>query len=396
MKNPPKRYIALGGSDGQAERPDQWIRPSQSVVIEVKAASVVPSDQFNTMKTLRFPRFKKLRMDKDWRSALSTVEFRELQERAETEHKENMTIDKKRKPITKRLKKELLIAGNDSKINTPYAGPKTEIFQGLLFCVITEMRTPQKKTKAEIEQIIKTNGGGIIVSPTAKIDTICLAEKSQIKTRALIESGNISIVRPSWVLDAIKQAEIDGPSRERLLIPFEPQHMFHMTPEAKQNIDLNVDMYWDSYARDVEVRELKRILDDVVLIKDSTFSPDKFLSEFEERGRGFGEMRCSMFRGCVAFFEPLAEKTHGSKAHVELTIALNRFKFARGIVASSEEDKTVTHVVVLNDDSASVKILRAAVYKAKKRLPRMVRWRWLQESWVEGTMLDEEAYALVA
>jgi DNA ligase-4 len=35
-KNPPNEYIELGGPDGQYERPDVWIKPSDSVVMEVR------------------------------------------------------------------------------------------------------------------------------------------------------------------------------------------------------------------------------------------------------------------------------------------------------------------------------------------------------------------------
>jgi DNA ligase-4 len=43
---PPTEYIKLGGGDRQFERPDQWIKPCDSFIVDVKAASVGPSDQF--------------------------------------------------------------------------------------------------------------------------------------------------------------------------------------------------------------------------------------------------------------------------------------------------------------------------------------------------------------
>jgi len=43
-KNPPSEYIELGGGEAkQLERPDMWIRPKDSVVVSVKAASVLYS-----------------------------------------------------------------------------------------------------------------------------------------------------------------------------------------------------------------------------------------------------------------------------------------------------------------------------------------------------------------
>jgi len=398
LKNPPHEYIKLGGPNGQAERPDVWIKPSDSIVVEVKAASVGVSDQFGTRYTLRFPRFKKLRMDKDWESALSISEFANVKEQAEQESKEKrMEIDNSRKRITKRLKKELVIAGNDSKVNTPYAGPKTETFEGLNFCVLSEMLRPEKKSKAEIEQIIKSNGGAIFQSPTAKEDIICISDKRVVKVASLIKAGNTSLVKPSWLLDALKQAEIDGPGKEKFLVPFEPNHMFHMTPDGQERVKSNVDIYGDSYARDTSPEELKSFLDDMIHPKNSTFSSTAFLSELEEHGKGLSAMSGFLFKGCKAWIVPLGEGVQNSRKELDRGITMNRFKFAGGIIADTSQNVEVTHFVVATDeDSTNMKDLREAATSGRRKLPRIVKWTWLEDSWKEKTLLDEERYAVVA
>jgi DNA ligase-4 len=391
-KHPPTEYIELGGPDGQTERPDVWIKPSDSVVVEVKAASVGGSESFKTSFTLRFPRFKLLRMDKDWQSALSIHEFLEVKKSAEAERAKDMKVDNSRRKISKRLKKELTIAGNDSKIKTPYAGPKTAIFEGLSFCVLSEMLHPQKKNKAEVEQLLKGNGASIVQSPTAKEDVICLADKKVVKVASLIKSGHTNVVKSAWVLHVLRQAELDGPGRERYLVPFEPGHMFHMTPDAQESIEGNVDSYGDSYARDMSVDELRKLFDDMIHPKNSTFSPGAFLSELENRGKGLGETRGSVFRGCVAWFAG-----GDGEEDVEYEIAKTRFRFGGGVVAESEDDENVTHVIVRSESPARVRSLRAAIARLERRkLPRMVRWDWVRESWDESTLLAEERYAVVA
>lgn len=386
--HPPTQYIELGGSDGLNEKPDVWIKPSDSIVIEVKAASVGPTDSFRTSYTLRFPRFKRLRMDKDWQSALSIYEFLQVKETAEAESKKEMKVDNSRRKISKRLKRELVIASSDSKIKTPYAGPSTAIFKGLEFCVLSEMIHPQKKSKAELEQIIKSNGGAIFQNPTSKEDMICLGDKRVVKIASLIKSGHKNIVKPAWILDALKQAEIDGPGRERLLIPFEPTHMFHMTPESQGNIQESVDTYGDSYARDNTVGTLKELFEDMIHPKNSEFSVNDFLTGLESRGKGFEGMHGSMFRGLIAWFD------FDSGEALDLQIAKNRFQFARGIVAEAADDETVTHIVIT--DQSDVKSLRQAIAKTiRRKIPRLVRWEWLEECWKEKTLLDEERFAPV-
>jgi DNA ligase-4 len=138
-RHPPTDYVELGGhtEDRQFERPDVWIKPCDSVVIAVKAASVGGSDQFRMGITLRFPRFKQLRPEKDWKSALSIKEFMTLQKNVIQEHKakeieKDFEVDHRRKKA-RSTKKTLTIAGTET-LKTPYAGPGTKIFDGLSFC----------------------------------------------------------------------------------------------------------------------------------------------------------------------------------------------------------------------------------------------------------------------
>lgn len=135
-KKPPTTYIELAGGDAQHEKPDMWIKPSDSVVLCVKAASVSVSDQFRMGLTLRFPRFKKLRKDKNWKSALSVQEFLDLKSNAEQEHREKeFSVDNTRRKRVKRAeKKPLAIAGYDGKEHVEYIGPSGHVFDHLNFC----------------------------------------------------------------------------------------------------------------------------------------------------------------------------------------------------------------------------------------------------------------------
>ena len=135
-KHPPTEYIELAGADAQLERPDVWIKPDESVVISVKAASVYPTDSFRVGLTLRFPRFQALRGDKDWKSALSVKEFMDVRHKAEKEHqeKEFKIDDSRRKRVKRSLKKEMTVAGEDDVIRRPYAGPGSRVFEGVNFC----------------------------------------------------------------------------------------------------------------------------------------------------------------------------------------------------------------------------------------------------------------------
>ena len=136
---PPTEYVELAGGDLQHERPDVWIKADESVVISVKAASINATDSFRVGLTLRFPRFKSLRTDKDWKSALTVQGFLDLKHNVEKEQKEKeFKVDDARKTRLKRRKsgtKGLVISGGDGALRNAFAGPETKFFEGLNFCM---------------------------------------------------------------------------------------------------------------------------------------------------------------------------------------------------------------------------------------------------------------------
>ncbi|PBP18155.1 DNA ligase [Diplocarpon rosae] len=391
-RRPPKGLIVLGGGHKQHEKPDVWIKPCDSVVLEVKAASVGQSDRFGTNFTLRFPRFRRIKDEKSWDQALSLEEFDELKQKVEEESKnKDMKVENRR--MTKRSKKERVIAGNDSKIRTPYAGPKTKIFEELNFCVMSEMLKPQKRSKAEVEQAIKINGGSIFQTPGAQQNMMCIGDKKVVKVASVIQKGQQSIIKPAWIFDALKQAEADGSERGRYLLPFEPEHMFHLTDDSRHYVEGNVDVYGDSYARDITLQDLKILMDDMFHPKNSSFSADEFLAQLEEHGKGLGDIPGAIFKRCVVLFVSADEDEAKATANIEYLIAKNQFLFAGGKIAEVAGDETITHYVLLDEGQELIRSVRQKISRLP-RIPRIVGMDWVKDSWRERTLLDEERYVL--
>ena len=107
---------------------------------------------------------------------------------------------------------------------------------------MTDASAPEKRSKAELEQLVKANGGKIFQTNTAVADIICIAERRTVKVASLQKHGNINIIKPSWILDCVKQNEKDVGLPD-LLLPFEPRYFEFRTAagmerrkEAKQSI----------------------------------------------------------------------------------------------------------------------------------------------------------------
>lgn len=368
--NPPKKYLELAGGDKQFEQPDAWIRPEDSLVFEVKAASVHTTDLFRTNLTLRFPRFKRIRTDRDWKSALSIQGFLKLKNTIENEqHDKDFELEQKRKRAPKRQKTELTVAGVTKTFGTSptvsVADGVAKLFSGLTFFVISDGVSPLKRTKSEIESLIKRHGGELTNTVNSKAEpkkhenTICIADRRVVKAMSLQKSGKHSIVRPSWLFDCVRQAEKDvSMGRKALLLPWEPRHVFFVAERDQSMIAAGADEYADGYARDIDdSNEMRQLLDGMA---DPPQSGDSivFLQQLEDRGSFDQELPGWMFRRCVVYFHGKThqpEFTNGtehtaeaepSAMSLDLEMASSIVRFAGGTVVEGLNDKAITHIVV--------------------------------------------------
>ncbi|KAK0646421.1 ATP dependent DNA ligase domain-containing protein [Cercophora newfieldiana] len=408
--NPPSEFIELGGGERlQCERPDVWIRPRDSVVISAKGSSITPSDQFALGWTLRFPRFRKLRLDKD--TGMDADEFEAIRCKVNQEEKDRKAMEyenRKRKPATKRAKHELVIVGTDPNAPAEFEAraPRTrELFKGLDFLVLTEAVRPVKTTKAlsehpkpvklskpALELLIKENGGRIHQKIDKGIPIIVVADKNVVRVASLKKAGDVDIVRPKWLFDCLEQQQ---GGEAGYLLPFEEGHMFFATEPTQQVVEGNTDCYGDSYARGmVDVRELRAIFESMDIPRGSShFDAGQFLNQLEEHGRGIEGPKGLLFRRCRVYFA-LGEGVSGLEA-VRLG---NYINFGRGEVADHLYDEDTTHVVVVAKDARQAREVAAGIrfeISTRNMPPRVVTQKWVESCWEEGTLLDEEAYVPV-
>ncbi|KAL1304390.1 hypothetical protein AAFC00_003390 [Neodothiora populina] len=387
-KQPPSDYVELGGGDKQYERPDMWIKPEDSVVLEVKAAQVITTKEFRTNKSLRFPRFVRLRSDKSWKEALSVQEFGQLAAQATKERKEKeFRIDNSRKQRRgiKSRKKQLTVIGTDDVVAMPYAGPRLKVFEGLTFYIITAAAKPISNSKAELEQLVKANDGNI--TQTHKDPkTICIAEGNQVRVASLKKEGSRNIIHPKWLLDSVRQAEIDQ-GQMNVPLPYEPQHVLFTRAEDQHSFEYNIDSYGDSFARDVTVDEMSLILTKMPRVDDEDQDTNKLLYEL------MGDEDLINLPGWMFYRTRVfvVERSKDGNMSPDLEIAARILVVCGGSLAASLTDSEVTHVMV-GDDNADLHSLRSRLARSSI-IPRIVTSRWATESLAAGTRLDEERFA---
>lgn len=385
VKKPPTEYIELGGGDRQFERPDVWIKPTDSVVLEVKAASVHFTELFRFLRTLRFPRFKRVRTDKDWQTALSMADFDNVQRKAEAEKKDKqIKIDDSRRKAPKRArKKATVLVGADEQSTTIADAPtaSNKLFEGHEFYVMSECLAP-KTSKVDLEQLVKTHGGSIVQLPKDK-DCIILADRNLVKVASIVKAGLHSIVRPAWLLDCIKQAEIDV-GRPRFLLPFEPGHMYFCTEDDHSSVAATVDEYGDSYTRDVDWQHLQGLISEMVKSEDLA-DIDAIRVRFQDSVDG-ELLPASLFRKCRVLVE-------GADTD-EVRDIKRSLLFGGAEVVETLDDDRLSHVVVLSGSGETGKGIRRGI-STRRALPRLVTAEWVESSIRERTRLDEEKFALI-
>lgn len=409
-KKPPIDIIELAGEGRQIERPDKWIRPDESVVVEVKAAQIAASDDFRLGLTLRFPRFKRLRSDKDWKSALSVHEFLDLKNNVERQQRENrdkqLRVENRRQPRASRRKKTLVVAGYDLNQGGQYSGPTGTLFKGLNVFVVTDMVKPQKTSKPDLEKLLQGHGAKIVQTQNAAENTICVADRRTVKVASIEKAGNHDIIRPTWILDCIAQQRADSiRGLPDIILPWEPKrHLFYTTPDIAEDIADNVDRYGDSFARDVQADELKEIFRDCLTrsIPHIPRNEHTTLQELVIRSMPDEITPAWLFRGLKMYFnfadvEMSNDEFGDADSHlnaneygqVDLRLASITARLTGATLAGCLSPADLTHIVVSNN--SDVASLRREI-AGRPRLPRIVTYHWIEESWKERTMLDEERF----
>lgn len=244
---------------GVQEKPDVWLDPRHSRIVQVKAAQVTVSEKYRAGYTLRFPRVIKIRTDKNWTQCMDLTELVSLAqefsgryakrragpalERGEGNGGGDAEQKKKRRsgPSSRRgvtLGRQF----QDTDVST--IAVKTDLFAGLQFCVITG---DEEKSKSELETLIHEYGGHKVQYPGPQ--TFCaIAGRETLKVKNMAACGMIDIVHYRWLNDCTALSQ---------RLPLEPKYMIFTLPETKRRFLKEIDKYGDSYTKETDVQNLK-------------------------------------------------------------------------------------------------------------------------------------------
>lgn len=219
-------------------KPNYWIHPENSVVITVKAANFLTSNEqiptkFILNTTLRHPICIAIRHDKSYFECdtVSDYENKILQHKKFSDNFENKKKNIKRKLITKRDQQLKNINSNFTKIFVK----KDDLFKGITFCVKSDcLFDHELKGINEINGILESHGGKLITNPShyKGENLVIIADKYTLAVSHLSKTFNI--FKFKWCYECIKSGRI---------VNLDISHCLIVDDELKKLASLNIDQF---------------------------------------------------------------------------------------------------------------------------------------------------------
>lgn len=139
-----------------AERPEVYIEPCNSVIVQVKAAEIVGSDMYKTSCTLRFPRIEKIREDKAWHECMTLAELEQFRSKASGKlASRHLSIDdgephkKKQRRVPVKPKKTVGLLERFKAQDLSGVQKETDMFEDVEFCILNGT---EDRPKSELEK----------------------------------------------------------------------------------------------------------------------------------------------------------------------------------------------------------------------------------------------------
>eukprot|EP00026_Physarum_polycephalum_P001548 Phypoly_transcript_01550.p1 GENE.Phypoly_transcript_01550~~Phypoly_transcript_01550.p1 ORF type:complete len:948 (+),score=159.21 Phypoly_transcript_01550:87-2930(+) len=391
--SPPQCIQLMGFKD----KPDVWIEPKHSKILQIKAAQILSSDKYSSNFVLRFPRVMKIRLDKDWHECMDLLALQTVAQEFEGRYAKrkygdtalDTLKDAKKKRKTAIVKKARSVLGIFKDTDTANVQVSDALFEGKEFCVLNGDRKDLKKEDLEIA--IVEHGGTKVQNPT--FATMCaLAVKESIKVQNLMQRGDVDIVNPKWLLACIA---------EKRIVPFEPKYMLFTTRETHAEMLRHMDKYSDSFTLDASEESLREVFAQIDRLFESPDSdtpalPSSDILEIESTRFG-SKPWWGMFRNYNVYvdrYEVIGDPdTCMQYSSLELTQHMLEFY---GATVSKTITQLTTHIVVDKTNLSRLSEIKSIVLRYLHMPPNLSKYvvsrEWVEESVTQQEDLDEREF----
>ena len=315
-KNPPTLFG--NWKPAQSEKPDVYLDdPSVSIILEVKAAEIVPSETFPAKVTLRFPRVVKTRFDKSWNDALQYDELIKLYDISLNNVKKNNELYKsdsnndgnvlQHKHIIKKGKKKNIMNSLESEADsdisseefrgkknkkdeiysrilpsfrdtdTTYVNKISNLFQGFQFLILLldDSVTLNSTMKQNLEYLIVEHGGEKVQNYLSSVTHI-IGNKFDLRAQNILKLHDVNILKSKWVEDCVKNKKI---------MKISPKYLTYANKETKEIFSNTIDKYGDSFYEEVDIQTLEGIFENIKIKdidKEYEIALEELLKEYKD------------------------------------------------------------------------------------------------------------------
>lgn len=244
----PPRHFAPWRPRAQ-DRPDVYIPPDKSIVVEVKCAELTTTDMYSAGLTCRFPRIHKIRMDKSFDEVLSLSELCQLkqslrystEEVAEKRKRSSSAVKTTTAPSRRRritADQQYLVPSNIISSSSSSSGVD-DIFRGKVFCVLGNEfdHLDRTFTRDDLVFAIQSNCGEVVAAPSKPNCQIVVGNKRTLQINNYIQNGEKDVINFTYIVDCINA---------KTLLPLRRHYYLGLSEAAKEHFNGSVDAFGDS------------------------------------------------------------------------------------------------------------------------------------------------------
>lgn len=399
-------------------RPDVWIDPRHSKVLEVYGFELTFTTLYQTGLTIRFPRCKAIRNDKPWYQCMSVQDINTA--RGSIFNKRAADVALGQKKTGKRAMKRLNVAARPvggvvadfSQAKLDGVELQRNVFEGKEFCVLpgkyekptnfvipSEIMGEQERqvSKQVVEKLLHSYGATIVQNPIAEsTNFVVAASDTGFKVANLVKQGRFNIVYLHWVTGCISSSRLQQ---------LKARDFIFATESTRALLAKDYDRFGDHYTEHATPNDLRLVFKEVLRVScangveieqevEPWQSRMKSLASEEEEAM---ECEVTFLSHCVVYFDQYMV-VHAAKecappgsvreARVEvdpfgeLKLLSQHVRLFGGTVAH-EIDATVTHIVIQSRwDRSRIEKLQPVVRALRRQQakePTTVHAEWVKQ-----------------
>ncbi|VDB87968.1 unnamed protein product [Peniophora sp. CBMAI 1063] len=236
---------------GAEDKGDLYLEPEDSFLISVKAADIIPSDQYHLNYTLRFPRALRTREDlpiSDCATVSNVLSIVRNGKKRKADEEDGSLL-KRRKKTGGPKKAPPTMLGVLKGVNLKDVEVESDIFEDMSFVVSADPKSKNRDgEKSELLKLIKANGGTFYQIAKNQPDLLVVygGATTPYDIKMIMNKDVHDIIRPQWLLDCVAAGE---------RLPLTKKYFFHATEDRKNTREYKQFERADSDGSDTEAED---------------------------------------------------------------------------------------------------------------------------------------------